>query len=245
MICENIKLHPFNEISNEFIYEFAKKIISKKSVGIDRIEGKAFEKFICEIFKTKWKGSNDGLIDAEIQNVGFSVKSLLFNFPLAKKDGNHKVFRVCIGRCSPIFFNDSYIGKNNTSPKEAAKIILSIWNERLLKAKNKCKEFRSITILKSEDLEHWCIFETKPSIYNVDSFSWNWSTRKNKGKLTTNLEGINGEIKLTWQPHGSQFSLTQPVPKNNRVFTIKNHQIISETAILKSVGFNSNWIKIS
>jgi len=241
-----IPIHPLNKLSNEFVYEFAKKIIAKKAVGINELEGKIYEQFLCEIYGVEWKGSNTGLTDVVVGDgqIGYSVKSLRFDrkgFPNVSKD--QRVSTI-VGRNSPDTHDGSHIEKNITPADKAGEIVAGIWNSRLSDAVKSCEEFRQLTILKSSCLHKWLLFEFIPQFYNYKDFAWKWEKGKGKGKKTINLYGVNDKFRLTWQPNGSQFTLNQQIPHNHVRFILKDIPIISEDQILKQIGSDKSWISV-
>ena len=102
-------VHPLNQISDEFVCEFGKRIYAKRAAGYTEIEGKTYEQILCDIYGVKWRGSNNGLADVLVEKqlrVGFSVKS---KQGIPGKD--HPRVSTIVGRCSPDTFNGDHIQK--------------------------------------------------------------------------------------------------------------------------------------
>jgi hypothetical protein len=215
-----------NQFSDELVELFSFMIQKRLAVGIDRLEGKAFEKMWCEIHGTEWRGSNKGIIDVGLDTIGYSMKSLEFEFPILLKKGGYKSIRTILGRNSPDF-HGKHVDRNVTPAHEAGEIVCDIWNQRLMEARSLYKEVRTIVLLKSKDLTQWAMFEYYPNTFDASTWTWAWVTRQNSGKSTTNLEGVKGEKKLTWQPHGSQFTLSQRIPSYCRQFQVGKPPLFS------------------
>lgn len=77
----------------------------------------------------------------------------------------------------------------------------------------------------------------------IDSelFYWNWNKSKN-------LEGFYKATKrhiFTWQPHGSQFTILENVPKDSLVIKIKRPEYLDKEKTLEILGFNKSWITVT
>ena len=236
-----IPLHPVNEFSPEFISAFKRKVYAKRAVGMNQLEGKVFEQFWCEMYGLKWKGSNKGIDDLVVGGkVGISVKSLTIDCRSPYyQDGSLRSARIVIGRASPDTADGSHIEKYVTPPEEAGKKVVEIYNDRLRKSLAKCTEIRQFAALKSEDLSYFILYEQTPVEYDHKSFVWTWGEKVER----TNLYGTDGERELTWQPNGSQLTLSQRIPEKHAIITLRRDiPIITEESILSQVGFDDSWI---
>jgi hypothetical protein len=95
-------------------------------------------------------------------------------------------------------------------------------------------------LLKSDDLLEVGIFEFETTIYPEDQFHWQWNENQN-------LEGYfkgKDEHKFTWQPHGSQFTIIEDVPKNRLAIKIRKPPLIDRETVLTSLKFDSSWVEI-
>lgn len=243
-----LPIHSLNEISTEFLTAFATEIVFRRAVGMRQIEGKVFEQILCDIWGSNWKGSNTGLTDALIAGiVAYSVKSKSHTVKGNKaidSKGKQRRISTIVGRNSPDTHDGSHIEKMKTPADKAAKKVISIWNQRLEEAHEVCADFRQLTILKSNDLCDWLLFEFVPQPLDAVDFNWEWKRSRSK-KETINLYGINDKFKLTWQPNGSQFTLNQEIPKKNFQFSLKKDApVLAKEAILDQIGFQKDWITI-
>jgi thioredoxin reductase len=85
------------------------------------------------------------------------------------------------------------------------------------------------------------IFEFDTIRYDPELFIWKWNERKN-------LEGFykDGEgHKFTWQPHGSQFTIIEDIPKDSLYIKIKLPKKLNKETFLKSIGFNEDWVVVT
>ena len=95
-------------------------------------------------------------------------------------------------------------------------------------------------LIKSEDLLEIAVFEFDTVIFPESHFAWKWNKRKN-------LEGYNkrtDEHKFTWQPHGSQFTIIENIPKDRLAIRIKQPPLLNQEDILAAMNFDPSWIEI-
>ena len=85
------------------------------------------------------------------------------------------------------------------------------------------------------------VFEFETIRYDPECFTWKWNKNNN-------LEGFSKvETKhcFTWQPHGSQFTIIEKVPRDSLIVKIKLPKRLNKKSILRSIGFDKSWIAIS
>ncbi|MFQ3611678.1 MAG: hypothetical protein SNJ72_09320, partial [Fimbriimonadales bacterium] len=51
--------------------------------------------------------------------------------------------------------------------------------------------------------------------------------------------------KFTWQPHGSQFTIIEPVPEECLIIAVKKPPQLDQEAVLRSLGFEEDWISVT
>jgi hypothetical protein len=74
---------------------------------------------------------------------------------------------------------------------------------------------RTVVLIKSDDLLELAAFELDTIMYDKNAFWWQWNDNDN-------LEGYNKNSDahvFTWQPHGSQFTIIENVPKHRLAIT--------------------------
>ena len=67
-----------------------------------------------------------------------------------------------------------------------------------------------------------------------------WNKRKNLEGWSKKTE----EHKFTWQPHGSQFTIVETLPKNRLAIRIKQPPLLDRDEILNVLNFDDSWIEI-
>lgn len=53
------------------------------------------------------------------------------------------------------------------------------------------------------------------------------------------------EHRFTWQPHGSQFTIIEEIPKGCLLIKIREPEPLNKEDILKTLGFNVSWVNTS
>ena len=71
---------------------------------------------------------------------------------------------------------------------------------------------------------------------------YRWEENNNGNLIGIDLE--TGDIRFTWQPHGSQFTIHTRVPKNAVKFIIKQPPILDVEETLRQIHYNDNWVEI-
>lgn len=146
--------------------------------------------------------------------------------------------RLISGRCSPDY---SYgITDPHKDIQKTGQAVLGIWNERVNIVRDNYKAIRTCVLIRSNDLCSYVIYETENSRYPTCDYIW--ETNKNGNLLGKNK--TTGNTCFTWQPHGSQFTIHDIVPKSAIKFTIKKPPVLSQKDILNAIGFNESWVQI-
>lgn len=198
------------------------------------LEGTDWEQIFARLISARWKPSNVGLDDVVLEQTAWGAKTVKNDNP-----ANASRIRLISGRNSPVYsFGDKAVSE--CDPNELGEKVLSIWNERVAAIRKLYKHLRTVVLLKSEDLLELAVFEFDTVIFPEIDFSWTWNKRKN-------LEGYNkrtDEHKFTWQPHGSQFTIIETVPKDRLAIRIKQPPLLKQEDILKAMNFDPSWIEI-
>jgi hypothetical protein len=226
-----------NDFNQEFPYILGKEIVyllATKGKGV--LEGSEWEEIFAHCIGADWKPSNVGLDDVVLGNTAWgakSVKSGIKDFRLLKS------VRLISGRNSPIY---SYGGTIDTSadPNLIGSQILEIWNERVSSIREKYKNLRTVVLVKSDDLSQVAIFEFDTIRYDSELYDFKWNIRGN-------LEGFYSGTKIkrfVWQPHGSQFTIIEEVPKNSLIIRLKQPEPLNRDKVLEAIGFDKSWVTI-
>ena len=135
-------------------------------------------------------------------------------------------------------YSDSRV--KDRDPNELGAKILEIWNERVAAIRKLYRHLRTIVLIKSDDLQELAVFETDTVLYPTGQFVWQWNDNEN-------LEGLEAATKMhkfTWQPHGSQFTLVEDVPKDRLAIRIKTPPKLSKEDVLTAVQFDPSWVEV-
>jgi hypothetical protein len=95
-------------------------------------------------------------------------------------------------------------------------------------------------LVKSDDLLELAAFEIETVLHSVKEYLWQWNDQNN-------LEGFrrtNNQHVFTWQPHGSQFTIIEDVPKNRLAIRIKKPPVLDREEVLASIKFDESWIEV-
>jgi hypothetical protein len=227
-------LYPLNKFPKDFALNLGKEIIYLLSTrGTPRLEGSDWEEIFARIINAGWKPSNVGLDDVVFEQIAWGAKTV----KNAKPSEVSKI-RLISGRNSPIYsFGDKEI--TNVNPDNLGEKILSIYNERVAAVRKLYKHLRTIVLIKSDNLLEASVFESETIMYQIQDYWWQWNENNN-------LEGFNKADQhiFTWQPHGSQFTIIETVPKDRLSIRIKKPPIIKMKDVLEKIEFDESWIEI-
>lgn len=223
--------YELNAFPREFVKRFTEEVIylhaTKDPVSI---EGDEWEQIFAHCVGAKWAPSNVGLDDVRLKNCCWSAKTVKSN---AKDLGKIKDVRLISGRCSPVYsYGEELIGRD-ADPNLLGAMVLGIWNERVSAVREIFKFMRTVVLVKGRNHEEFLIFETDTVRYEPDRFEFGW----NKGGNIEGYEKETGKHRFTWQPHGSQFTIKEEVPKERLHLRINAPKRIDKLKVLKAVGY--------
>jgi hypothetical protein len=226
--------YPLNKLPLEFPYKFGREIIHHLAADIQpSVEGPEWERIFALSIGAKWKPSNVGLDDIVLGVCAWGAKSVKNEDPFSAK-----TVRLISGRNSPSYsFSQHDLG---AKAEIIGKQVLGIWNGRVESLRNKFSHLRTVILVKSLNLSEFVIFETDTIMYPPDHYRWERNERNN-------LEGFDietGKHRFTWQPHGSQFTIIEPVPARKLCVRIKKPPSMTQDAILNAIGFDKSWIQV-
>jgi hypothetical protein len=226
---------PLNKFSKEFPFTLGKEIIYLlASKGKAILEGPEWEAIFATCIGAEWKPSNVGLDDVILGNTAWGAKTVKAKYP-----SKQKKVRLISGRNSPLYSYGDTID-TNADPNLVGKSILDIWNERVSAIREKFQNLRTVVLVKSDDLNEVVVFEFDTIRYDPELFVWEWNKNGN-------LRGIEKSTTLhrfTWQPHGSQFTISEDVPDKSLVIRIKQPEKLDKEKILLALGFDKSWITV-
>src|SRR3990167_118469 len=227
--------YPLNDFPDGFYVGLGREIVYLLATrATPRLEGPDWEEIFTRLIGGRWKPSNVGLDDVSLEQTAWSAKTVKNANPAKAK----KV-RLISGRNAPQYsFEADDIFKKN--PQEIGDMVLSIWNARVSGIRSKYEHLRTVVLIKSYDLLELAVFEFDTLLYPSEKFEWRWNRNKN-------LEGIDKENRahcFTWQPHGSQFTIVENVPKERLAIQIQKPPALKQEDVLKALEFDPSWVKI-
>lgn len=224
-----------NAFPRDFALGLGKEIIVHLATRTAPIlEGTDWEQIFARLLGAQWKPSNVGLDDIVLGQTAWGAKTVKNKTP-----SRVSKLRLISGRNSPVYsFGDTEV--SNCDPNALGEKVLSIWNERVASIRNKYRHLRTVVLIKADDLKELAVFEFDTVMYDPSQFLWRWNVRGN-------LDGCakeSREHKFTWQPHGSQFTIVENVPKRRLAIRITRHPSLSHDAVLSAIEFEPSWIEL-
>lgn len=145
------------------------------------------------------------------------------------------------GRNSPIYsYEAEDISPQTSDPDEIGEMVLGIWNERVSAIYEKHPILRTVVLMKGDDLTSLAVFEFDTIRYEPDDYYWKWNKRGN----LQGHEKATREHKFTWQPHGSQFTIIEIVPKDRLKIRLRKPPIIAMEDVLAAIGYDDSWVEV-
>jgi len=229
--------YKLNQFPNGFHLKIAKEVVfTLATKGIPSIEGPEWERIFAGCIGAEWKPSNVGLDDVVLGNTAWGAKTV----KNTRKDFRKlKEVPLISGRNSLVYSYGDTIDVNH-DPDEVGAKVLQIWNDRVASVRSKFENLRTVVLVKSNDLSQVAIFEFDTDMYVPELFRFEW----NKGNNLKGYDKLTGQRKFTWQPHGSQFTIHEPVPVDKLVLEIKPPTIVDKETIIAATGFDASWVRI-
>ena len=97
---------------------------------------------------------------------------------------------------------------------------------------------RLVVFVRNMVAQEFTLFERPIYPLVVNKYRWVVNTRGN-------LIGFDDDAHVfTWQPHGSQFTIHEPIPQGAVRFRIAHEPAVLEmNKVLLEVGFKSDWVE--
>ena len=150
-----------------------------------------------------------------------------------------KHVRLISGRNSPDYSFDIE-NVHTEDPDKLGEMILDIWNARITDVRKKFATTRTVVLIKGDDLSTVSVFEEDALKFLPEDYEWEWNQ---KGNLEGYLKGSDVK-KFTWQPHGSQFTVTTVVPDNRLKLRIRRPPLLNRDEVLTQLRFDPSWIEV-
>ena len=223
-----------NKFPSSFIEKFGAEIVymyaTKNNMSI---EGDEWEQIFANCIDAEWKPSNVGLDDVQLANCCWSAKTVKGSGNL----GNKTSVRLISGRNSPTYsFGIDKI--TEADPNTIGELVLDIWNERVSAIRQYFKFVRTVVLVKGDDYSEYLIFETDTIRYSPSDYIFTWNDRGNlEGRSKSNDNHV-----FTWQPHGSQFTIIETIPKDRLHIKIRLPEKLDKESYLKTLKYDSSWL---
>ncbi len=227
--------YPLGQFPDGFAMELGKEIIYLLATrNPPTLEGSDWEQIFARCIGAQWTPSNVGLDDVQLHQMAWSAKTVKHKNPF---EANH--IRLISGRNSPDY---SFAVENvhTEDPNQLGAMILGIWNARITDVRKKFATTRTVVLIKGEDLSTVSVFEEEALKFLPEEYKWEWNQR---GNLEGYVKGTNDK-RFTWQPHGSQFTITTVVPDNRLKLRIKQPPRLDRNAVLTQLKFDPSWVEI-
>ena len=240
-VTKSVSAYPLNQFNNDFPYILGQEIVYLlASKGRPDLQGDEWEQIFAKCVGADWKPSNVGLDDVVMGNTAWGAKTVKSNIKDFKK---LKQIRLISGRNSPVY---SYGGTidTNADPNIIGEQVLEIWNERVSAIREKFKHLRTVVLVKSNDLSQVAVFEFDTIRYDSDLYEFIWNKNGNLEGYEKEAEHKSVNKRFTWQPHGSQFTITEIVPEKTLILKIKQPEKLDKAKILDAIGFDKTWVTI-
>lgn len=227
--------YPLNKFPSGFPLKLGQQVVFYLATRTTpRIEGQDWEEIFARVVGAQWQPSNVGLDDVLLGQTAWGLKTVK-----NKNPSTVKKIRLISGRNSPVFsYGDAKV--TDRDENELGGKILEIWNERVSAIRQKYKHLRTCVLIKGDDLEEVAVYEFETVRYLSEDYWWQWNEKNN-------LQGYSkksDEHLFTWQPHGSQFTIIETVPKNRLAIRVKKPPLVNSAKVLEDVGFDSSWVEI-
>ena len=224
--------YPLNQPSEAVVLRICQRIVYLLAGGHSDLSGGDWSRIFAESIEGVDHASPLGLADVSWNGCCWSQKTVKASKPLTAS-----IVRLISGRNDPNFssgITDPYVDIGATGAS-----VLSIYNQRLAEAQTQHNDVRLGVLVRSMDQLEFTYFERPIIPFALNDYEW-------KVNRNNNLEGHGaGSHRFTWQPHGGQFTIKEPVPDSATQFRIVQRPgVASLDAVLQSVGFAEDWVQI-
>ena len=222
----DIEHKPADLFTKKFIKAFSEEIICNIYCDRGDITGDDWEKIFAACIDVPWERSRSfyDVVD-HTSLTAWSAKTIGYK--------NSKFVRLISGRNSPLQTFKQQINPTKDDPAEVGSVILQIWNDRVLGVKEKFERFKTIVLLRYDNLTEFRIFYYDTETYDHKNYKWHWTSSNNLHAFNS-----NNQMAFLWQPKGSQFTIMKEVPNKTQYISVNNPGSISRSKVLETVKFS-------
>lgn len=228
-------LYPLGEFPASFALALGKEIVYVLATRVPvSIEGSDWEKIFADCIGAEWRPSNVGLDDVQYHQMAWSAKTVFNAKPFTVKH-----VRLISGRNSPDYSYDVH-NVHSEDPNKLGEMVLGIWNGRITDVRTHFAITRTVVLIKGTDYREFSVFEEEALRFEPENYFWEWNSNNN-------LEGYDKATdvkRFTWQPHGSQFTVTTKVPDNRLKLRIRAPEQLDKESVLSIVNFDPSWVEV-
>lgn len=224
--------YPLGEFPISVAIGIGKQLVHRMAVGQVDITGDDFGNIFANAIGGQHRGKPLGIADVEWNGCAWGIKTVKHDTPfMAQK------VRLISGRNSPAYsvqIDDVFKDLQATGAA-----ILNVWNARVNEALKEHDDLRIVGFVRNFSTLEFMLFEIEAVRFVPAEFTWELNAKRN-----LIARDVRGETRFTWQPHGSQFTVHQPVPKGCFRFRIvKKPGTLELEHVLKLVGYQDDWIQ--
>ena len=224
--------YPLGEFPDSILIEIGKRIVHHLAVGKADITGDEFAQIFADSISGNHLGKPLGIADVIWNGCGWSAKTVKSNNPF-----HQNPIRLISGRNSPDFSFD--ISDPRADIQKTGAAVLSIWNERINISRRDHDDLRTVVLMRDMAALNFMIFEMPAELFPTTNYIW----RENRRKNFQGHDKVDDRHCFTWQPHGAQFTIIEPVPGGAVKFRIKKHPGTLEMQhVLNLSRFRDDWI---
>lgn len=232
--------YPINAFPPSVIEELGKRLVYRRVVGQSDVDGNEFSRIFAEAVDGTALNAPLGIADVTWNACCWSVKTVKNTTPhvlMNRGSDQPRKIRLIIGRNSPSY--SAGVDNPLADIQSTGNIVLEIQNSRISESRELYADVRLMVFVRNMETREFTMFERPIVPFAVNSYTWR---RNRRG----NLEGFEGDIhRFTWQPHGSQLTLIEPIPASATRFRIKGlPEKLQMENVLKAVGFEPSWIEV-
>ena len=224
---------------NSFSPHFAKQLAKERfGLFLDKMNSEITDdewgKIFARCIGGEWRPTTDGLVDVVCDETAWMAKTVKNICPFTVRN-----IRLISGRNSPDYSFD-VDNVRAEDPNELGKMILGIWNSRITEVRKKFATTRTVVLIKGDGLETVSVFEEEASRFIPEDYYWEWNDNENLEGYETGTD----KKKFTWQPHGSQFTISTTVPDTRLKLRIRKPPLLNKDEFLEAIKFDPSWIEI-
>ena len=226
--------YPLNRPSDQTIEGIGKRIVHLLAVGRADMTGDEWSRIFADAITGDNFGNPLGVADVAWNGCAWSVKTVKVRDPF----NVGRKLRLISGRNSPYY--SAGISDPMADIQATGRAVLEVYNHRIDEAREQHDDVRLIVLARNISILEFALYERPLVPVVVGNYVWQTNRRGN-------LEAINeaGEHAYTWQPHGSQFTIIERLPRSATLFRIKKHPgMLEMSVILQAVRFKPDWIEV-